>query len=140
MSLENSKFLERSAVLAILPPVAATNARTSAYVDAKLYQSLGITVLNGDASASGTLTLLAAADTNGGSSQSLATAAYGGTGTVGDDQVKRISVLPSDMVDPDRPYFAISLGGNVALAAAIIEGYDPRYAPPDSIAAATNVR
>jgi len=138
--LENSKPLERSAILAILPPIAATNARTSAYVDAKLYQSLEVKVLNGDASASGTITLLNAADTNGGSSVAVATVAFGGTGTTGDNQVKRISVMPSDMLDETRPYFAVSLGDNVALTAAIIEGFDPRYAPPDSIAAVTNAR
>lgn len=138
--LDNSKPLERSAVLAILPPIAATNARTSAYVYPQLFQSLGITVLNGDASASGVLTLIAAASSTGGSSAAVATIAFGGTGTVGDNQVKRISVLPSDMVDESRPYFAIALGDNVALTAAIIEGFDPRYAPPSSIAAVTDAR
>lgn len=139
--MENSKPLERSAVLAILPPVAATTQRTSTYADFSKFQSGEVKVLVGDASATGTLTLIRAANTSGGSSAAVATAAYGGTGSVGDNFVHRMTIKQEDLADdPDRPYYAIDLGGNVALCAAIIEGHDPRYAVPDSIANVTNVR
>jgi len=139
--MENSKPLERSAVLAILPPIAATAERTSGYADFRTYQSGEIKVLVGDASATGTLTILRATSSTGASSASVATAAYGGTGTVGDDFVHRLTIKQSDLDDdPTRPYFAVILGGGVALAAAIIEGHDPRYAPATSIAKVTDAR
>jgi hypothetical protein len=119
---------ERSKVMAILAPDAATTARTSAYISGALFHALKIGVLVGDASATGTLTLIKAADTNGGSSASIATQAYGGTGTVGDTKAFVINVgQADDYYDSARPYFAIGLGGGVANAAAWIEGVNPRY-------------
>lgn len=121
---------ERANVLAIIPPDAATTARTSAYVSPANYARLRVLMLIGDASASGTLTLIKAADTNGGSSASVATAAYGGTGTVGDNKAVIFNVgQADDFFDPARPYFAIGLGGGVANCAGVIEGWDERFAP-----------
>lgn len=121
---------ERANILAIIPPDAATTARTSAYVSPANYGRLRVVVLIGDASATGTLTLIKAADTNGGSSASIATQAYGGTGSVGDNKAVVFNVGQfDDFFDSTRPYFAIGLGGSVANCAGIIEGWDERFAP-----------
>jgi hypothetical protein len=132
---------EASAILAIVPPVAATTARTSSYVLPDKFHRLKATVLVGDASATGVLTLIKAANTSGGSSASIATAAYGGTGSVGDNKAFVFNVgHGDDFYDPVRPYFAIGLGDGVALTAAIIEGVEPRIAPPTPHADVTVVR
>lgn len=130
--IANSKASERSAVLGVLAPVAATTARTSSYVNMALYQRGEVLILVGDASATGTATLIKAQSGTGGTSAAVATVAYGGTGTVGDNKVTRVAINPSDLDDdPDRPYYAIAFSdGGVALASAIIMGHDPRYAPP----------
>jgi hypothetical protein len=126
----NSKASERAALLAFLPPAAATDARTTGYSDFGAYGSGKVTVLVGDASATGTLTLLRAASGTGGSSVSVATAAYGGTGTAGDNKGHILNITQADIDDdPSRPYFAVTLGGGVANAACTVEGVDPRYAP-----------
>lgn len=138
--MQNAAPLERTAILAILPVVAATAARTSLYVLPSLFQCAEVKTLVGDASATGTITIIKASDTNGSNSVAVATAAYGGTGTVGDNQVIRMSIMPADMCDELRPYFAVSLGAGVALAGAIIEGFDPRESPPVSIAGVINAR
>lgn len=132
---------ERSAILAIVAPDAATAARTSTYVTPTNFHRLKATVLVGDASATGTLTLIKAADTNGGSSASIATAAYGGTGTVGDNKAFVFNLGQiDDFYDTTRPYFAIGLGAGVSNCAAIIEGVEPRIGPASAAAAATVVR
>lgn len=128
--MANKLPTEQAAILEIVPPIAATAARTSAYIKPDKFGQLLVTVLTGDASATGTLTLIKAADTNGGSSQSIATAAYGGTGSVGDNKAHNINVKATDMYDADRPYFAVGLGEGVALTAAIIQGFDPVFAAP----------
>lgn len=137
----NTTPYERSGIIGILPPIAATDARTSSYVNMGLFQSGEVIALVGDASASGTLTLIRAADSTGGSSASVATAAFGGTGSVGDNKAHRMSITPADLDDdPSRPYFAVTLGGGPALTGAIIMGHDPRYAPPAQAAGVTNAR
>lgn len=139
--MENSKPYESSAVLGILPPIAATDARTSSYCNFANHHSGEVLVMVGDSSATGTLTLIRAADSTGGSSASVATAAYGGTGTVGDNKVHRMSITQADLNDdPTRPYFAVTLGGSVALCSAVIMGHDPRYAPPAQAADVVNAR
>lgn len=139
--MQNSKPSERVAILAVLPPVAATTARTSAYVKPDKFARLRATVLVGDASASDIMTLIKAADTNGGSSAAVATAAIGGTGTVGDNLVFVMNAgQADDFYDADRPYFAIGLAGGAANTAALLEGFDPKNAPPDQAAAVTVVR
>ena len=136
----SSKASERSAILAILPPVAATNARTSAYVDMGKYGSGRVTVLTGDNSSTGTITLLRANSSTGGSSQSVATATYGGASSTNDDTAVVLNILESDIDDdPDRPYYAFAFD-TVALSAGMIEGIDPRYGPPTQGTAVTIAR
>lgn len=126
----NHKASERAALLAFLGPIAATDARTSAYSDFGKYGAGKVTVLVGDASASGTITLLRAASSTGASSASVATAAYGGAAAAGDNKGHILNITQADVDDdPTRPYFAVTLGGGVALAACIVEGIDPRNAP-----------
>lgn len=126
----NSKIAERSAILALLPPLAATTARTSAFVKADVFGRLRAVCLVGDASATGALTLIKAGSSTGANSAAVASAVIGGASSAGDDMVHVMEVLPSDLDDdPDRPWYAVSLGA-VALTAVIMEGFDPRYGPP----------
>jgi hypothetical protein len=138
--MPNSKASERSAILAILPPVAATTARTSAYVDMGKFGSGVVKVLTGANTATGAITLLRASSSTGANSQSVATAAYGGASTTNDDTAVVMNILQSDVDDdPSRPYYAFAFEA-VALSAGLIEGVDPRYAPPTPGTAITIAR
>ena len=138
--MPNSKASERAANLAFLPPVAATTARTSAYADMGKFGSGIVRVLTGANTATGTITLLRAASSTGASSQSVATAAYGGTSTTNDNTAVELNITQEDIdSDPARPYYAFAFEA-VALSAGILEGIDPRYAPPTPAAAVTIAR
>lgn len=125
----NSLPSERSAILAFLPPLAATTARTSACVLPAKYGQLKVTVMVGDASASSTVTLLKAADASAGTSAAIATAALGGTATTDDNRILIFNVYEEDMFDTARPYFGVSIGAGGTLFTALIEGLKPKYAP-----------
>jgi hypothetical protein len=133
---------ERFAVLTQLNPAAATDARTSTYVKPDKFARLCAMLQVGDASATATFTLIKAADTSGTNSAAVATAAVGGTGTVGDNKITIINAgQAEDFFDADRPYFAIGFaGGALANAAGLLLGFDPKYAPPAQAASVTVAR
>lgn len=130
MSFQNSQPTERSAVLALLPPLGATTARSSTCVLPTSYGQLKVTCMVGDASASGTVTLIRAADASAGSSAAIATAALGGTATSDDNRCVVFNVDEEDMFDTTRPYFGVTISAGPTLTAAVIEGLKPRYSPP----------
>lgn len=124
----NSLPSERVVVLAILPPVAATTARTSTCVLPASYGQLMVTCLVGDASATSTVTLLKAADSSAGSSAAIATASLGGTATITDNTAVVFNVTEEDMFDTARPYFGVTIAAGVTLGMAVIHGMKPKYA------------
>lgn len=127
-------------ILADLPPVSTTTARTSTPVKLDKFAKGLCMVEVGDCSASSTVTLLKCADTNAASSASIATAALGDTGTVGDNKVLLFNILPDDMFDSVRPYFAVTIGAGAAQAGAKLFGATRKYSSGAVIAAVTVVR
>ena len=133
MTYENAELLEQSAVLAILPPVAATAARTSPYVTPHLYSALEAKVLVGIATATATLTILRASGTDGAGAVTESTYAFGGS--AGSGKLHRLTLFPRELgagLLAERPYYAIELGAGVANTAVIIEAFGPKYEPPSS--------
>lgn len=133
---------ERFAVLTQLNPVAATDARTSTYVKPGKFARLCAILHSGDVSATAVFTLIKAADTNGANSAAVATAAVGGTGTVGDGTIAIINGgQGEDFFDADRPYFAIGFGGGaLALTSGLLMGFDPKHGPAEHAASVTVTR
>lgn len=121
---------ERLTVLTQLPPLADTNARTSAYVKPDKFARLLAVVHCGDVSASATITVIKAADTSGTSSAAVRSAALGGTGTTQDSKFALINVGHGEDFDDDtRPFFAIQAGAGLAISSAVLFGLEPRYGP-----------
>lgn len=121
---------ERVTILTALPPLADTNARTSAYVKPDKFHRLLAVVHAGDVSASATYTLIKAADTSGTSSAAVRSVAVGGTGTTGDNKFALINAGHLEDFDDDtRPFFAIQAGAGLAISSAVLLGLDSRYGP-----------
>ncbi len=128
MNLNSQKPSERIAILATLPPASSTLARTSDFVPMDGFHKGLVKVLIGANTATGTLTLLRG-DSTGGNTAAIATQAYGGAGTVGNDQTYEFNVDPHDLTDT-ADHFAVSVGAaGTVLSAAILEALDARYGP-----------
>lgn len=136
----NALCSEDIKVLADLPPVSTTTARTSIPVLMDKYARGFALVEVGDCSASSTVTLLKCADTNAASSSAIATAQLGDTGTVGDNKSLLFNILPDDMFDTSRPYFAVTIGAGAAQAGAKVFGVSPKYASQTQLSSVTLVR
>lgn len=136
----NALCSEDVKVLADLPPVSTTTARTSTPVLMDKYARGFALVEVGDCSASSTVTLLKCGDTNAASSSAIATAQLGDTGSVGDNKALLFNITPDDLFDTVRPYFAITIGAGAAQAGAKLFGMNPKYASQAQLAAVTLVR
>lgn len=136
----NSLSSEDVKLLADLPPVSTTTARTSVPVLMDKYARALAVVEVGDCSASSTVTLLKCGDTNAGSSSAIATAQLGDTGSVGDNKSLLFNITPDDLFDTTRPYFAVTIGAGAAQAGAKIFGLSPKYSSLAQLASATVVR
>lgn len=138
--LTNSLVTEQLQILANLPPVSTTTARTSTPVLLDKFARGVVLVEVGDCSASSTVTLLKCADTNAASSSAIATAQLGDTGSVGDNKILMMNILPEDMFDTARPYFAVTIAAGAAQAGAKVMGAGMKYSSNAAIAAVTVVR
>lgn len=140
MPIANNAMSEVMQVLANLPTVSTTTARTSTPVLLNKHARALLMVSVGDCSASSTVTLLKCGDTNAASSSAIASASLGDTGTVGDNTMLLFNITPDDAFDSVRPYFAVTIGAGAALAGAVILGGAPKYSTGAQLAGVTVVR
>lgn len=126
----NTKPASRVAVLAFLPPKSDTVARTTGAALGKFAQAL-VQCMTGTNSDAGTITISRASDAAGSGAVTIATQAYGGSSTTGDNKVFEFNVNASELTDA-LPFLCVTMGAaGTALTSAVILGVDGRF-PPES--------
>jgi len=138
---------QREAILGSIDPQSATTVKTTGWVDAALFQNWEALILVGAISATGTVDakIQQATDNAGTGAKDLTGKAItqltqaGGNGS----QQCRINVKQDDLdVSNGFRYIRLSITPAVAAAliAGVLQGVDPRYAPADTLAAASQIQ
>lgn len=132
----NQKPSENTPVIGVLDPVAATAARTSAFVNGGRFNRLSFLVLVGAASASAAVTVLASDSSTGANTAAVKSVAVGAAA----NKQFRLNVSQEDMVGvSNREWYALQVAGGVAQVGVVIEGIDPKYSPTDEVSSLTDV-